>query len=138
VSELERVPDLPPTLDALKGVQRDRATEMWSALWLAGDGLYEATDGFLVERYVSLQVRRIRLLAILEHEGMLAVGSQGQPTAHPAVRIVSDIEAKLVGLEDRLGLTPDSRKRLVRTENNAADAYDPLADLIEALEAEEG
>lgn len=130
----ERPVELPPDLDRLSGVMRSRAEQMWTDMWLVGEGTYTETDAFLIERYISLQLRRSRLLAVLEHEGMMSVGSQGQPIAHPAVRIVSDIEAKLPGLEDRLGLTPDARRRLGMGDADGRSSFDQL---IEALISEE-
>ena len=131
--DLEKI-ELPPELDRLTGIMRIRAESMWVNMWLVGEGTYTETDAFIIERYISLQLRRSRLLAVMEHEGMMSVGSQGQPIAHPAVRMVSDIEAKLPGLEDKLGLTPDARRRLGMGAPDGSNAFD---NLIEALISEE-
>lgn len=85
----------------------------WADLWALGQGSYNPqTDRYTVERYASLQQRRHELMAVLDAEGYLTVGSQGQTVAHPAARLLSDIESKLLPLEDRLGLSPESRIRL--------------------------
>ena len=49
---------------------------------------------------------------VVELEGWLSVGSTGQQVVHPAAKLLQDIETKLVPLEDRLGLNPESRLRL--------------------------
>jgi P27 family predicted phage terminase small subunit len=127
-------PQLPPDLDRLTGATRKRAEQMWSDLWLVGEGTYTETDAFVIERYISLQLRRSRLLAMLDHEGLMVVGSQGQPVAHPAIRAVATIEAMLPGLEDKLGLTPDSRRRLGMGGPSGESTFDSF---IEALTSEE-
>ena len=45
-------------------------------------------------------------------EGLMTVGSTGQPVVHPAIRMVDTIEGRLPNLEASLGLTPESRLRL--------------------------
>lgn len=85
----------------------------WEDLWVAGAEVYNRqTDAASIDRYCSLQERRIKFLRLLEDEGYTTVGSQGQTVAHPAAKLLTDVEAKLTPLEDRLGLNPDSRMRL--------------------------
>ena len=82
-------------------------------MWAAGGESYRPeSDTYVVERYASLQERRLHLLRTLTAEGFTTVGSQGQLVAHPAARLLSDVESKLTPLEDRLGLSPESRLRL--------------------------
>ncbi len=52
------------------------------------------------------------MLTELNDEGMTTVGSRGQMVLNPKQRVLQDIEQKLVALEDRLGLSPESRLRL--------------------------
>jgi len=107
------VPPVPAGLGQFKGDYLVQAESLWNTIWEAGGDFYvAATDAHIIERYVSLQVRRAKLLATLEHEGYVTVGSQGQDVAHPAARLVLDIEGKLPPLEDRLGLSPEARLRL--------------------------
>lgn len=85
----------------------------WEILWEAGAEAYNrVTDAPALDRYCSLQERRIKFLRLLETEGYTTTGSQGQVVAHPASRLLADVESKLTPLEDRLGLNPDSRMRL--------------------------
>jgi P27 family predicted phage terminase small subunit len=86
--------------------------EVWDLVWDYGAKVYQAADRLIITRYCELQDRRAKMVADLERDGYFSVGSQGQLVQHPAARILSDIESKLVPLEDRLGLSPESRARL--------------------------
>ena len=99
------VPSPPKSFNAL-------GRRLWSEIWEAGRTTYQQTDAHVIERYVSLLVRRRELLDLVELEGWLSVGSTGQTVIHPAAKLLQDIETKLVPLEDRLGLNPESRLRL--------------------------
>jgi len=81
-------------------------------LWLGAGSAYNLTDGRVVARYVDLTLRRDSFLATLAAEGWTVTGSQGQDVQHPLARLVEGLEQKLQGLEDRLGLSPESRLRL--------------------------
>lgn len=85
---------------------------VWEVVWDYGAKVYQPADRLIIVRYCELQERRAEMMAALERDGYFSVGSQGQLVQHPAARILSDIEAKLVPLEDRLGLSPESRARL--------------------------
>ena len=99
---------------------------LWSTLWGLGAGLYMMSDQWAVERWCSLQERRYQLLALVAAEGMMTVGSTGQPVVHPAMKMVDAIEGRLPGLEAVLALTPESRARLglaaIETQNKL-DAF---------------
>lgn len=101
------VPPPPPDhLDAF-------GVEVWSEVWEIGESVYNVrSDSFIIERYASLQERRREMMAQIDSQGYLVVGSQGQDVLNPLLRAVQDIEAKLVALEDRLGLSPEARVRL--------------------------
>ena len=99
------IPDAPKGFNAL-------ARTLWNEIWEAGRTAYQITDAHIIERYVSLLVRRRELLDLIELEGWLSVGSTGQSVIHPAAKLLQDIETKLVPLEDRLGCNPESRLRL--------------------------
>jgi len=107
------VPPLPGPLTMLSLEDRAVAKMLWVDIWMMGHGFYRAdTDAYTIERYVSMQVRRERLMSMLNDEGFVTIGSQGQQVAHPAARLLLDIEGKLPNLEDRLGLSPEARLRL--------------------------
>ena len=85
---------------------------LWNNIWELGgpSGVYHpVADYGVIARYIEFQQRRTDLSARLASEGWTEVGSQGQTVQHPAARMLSDVEAKLVPLEDRLGLSPQAR-----------------------------
>ncbi len=86
--------------------------DLWTILWDLGSGVYQTTDQWAISRWCSLQERRQELLAVVAAEGLMTVGSTGQPVVHPAIRMVDTIEGRLPNLEASLGLTPESRLRL--------------------------
>ena len=99
-------PPAPETLSA-------RATEVWDEVWDAGREAYNVrTDGNVIARYAEMTDRRESLLRVLGSEGWTTVGSSGQIVAHPAARLVAEVDSKLQALEDRLGLNPEARIRL--------------------------
>ena len=85
---------------------------LWTILWGLGSGVYQTTDQWAIEVFCSLWERRQQLLAVVAAEGLMTVGSTGQPVVHPAIRMVDVIEGRLPNLEASLGLTPESRLRL--------------------------
>ena len=99
------VPDPPTNLGEI-------GQGLWSTLWGLGAGLYMMSDQWTVGRWCSLMERRELLLALVAAEGMMTVGSTGQPVVHPAMKMVDAIEGRLPGLEAVLALTPESRARL--------------------------
>jgi len=107
------VPPLPEGLKSLARNQRTEATQLWEDLWRFGGEVYKpASDSYVIERYVSLLIRRHHLIDLLNKEGSITEGSQGQDVAHPAARLLISTEAMLPALEDRLGLSPEARLRL--------------------------
>jgi len=98
-------PDPPDTLGEL-------GRELWSVLWGLGAGVYQPTDFWVIARWAELQERRRHLLAVIEAEGLMTLGSTGQPVVHPGLKMVDAIEGRLPNLEASLGLTPESRLRL--------------------------
>ena len=102
------VQDVPPCPAHLNEVGQ----QVWVDVWAAGGDAYNVrTDRYVIERYAAMQERRADLMKTLS-TGMVTVGSQGQEVIRPESRILMDTEAKLVALEDRLGLNPESRLRL--------------------------
>jgi len=121
-TSLEPIPDPPGTLGPY-------GSNLWTRLWTLGRGVYAETDTMIVERYCSLSERRRTLLAVLADEGFLTQGSTGQTVAHPAARLVAEVESRLGPIEDRLGLSPESRLALGV---NALAHRDALTAFIEA------
>lgn len=86
--------------------------EMWMTLWSGGRDSYRASDANVIERYCSMCDRRSEFLRAIEAEGWIGEGSMGQPVQHPAAKLLIDVESKMLQIEDRLGLNPESRLRL--------------------------
>ena len=100
---------VPPHPKSLKSYGK----KLWCEIWYAGRNAYQVeTDALIIERYCQLQERRRELLALVENEGYVTQGSQGQLVSHPAVKILDSVEGRLGPIEDRLGLSPESRLRL--------------------------
>lgn len=55
-------------------------------------------------------------------------GSMGQPTLSPYAKMIAPLESAIAKLEDRFGLTPDSRLKLGITFGEAARTLDDLND----------
>ena len=65
---------------------------------------YQDNDALVLEQYCRLHDDRAVLLALVDTEGYMAPGSKRQPTAHPAIRLAHDIEARMTQLESVLTL----------------------------------
>ncbi|MDJ0462019.1 phage terminase small subunit P27 family [Streptomyces sp. H27-C3] len=101
-----RAPRVPA---GLKSVGR----EVWRNVWSAGNGAYSPdTDRNIILRYCELHDRRAALLAAVENDGLMTVGSTGQPAVHPAMRYVESTERELRAIETVIGFTPEARMRL--------------------------
>lgn len=75
--------------------------------------------------YRDAWTRTAQDLADLEAtDGIIVIGSTGQPVLHPLTKLLGSIEANMRPLEDRFGLTPLARLRLGIT---VAEAESSLA-----------
>ncbi|WSR16467.1 phage terminase small subunit P27 family [Streptomyces sp. NBC_01207] len=87
--------------------------EVWRAVWAAGSGAYSPdTDRNVILRYAELHDRRAALLAAVDNDGLMTVGSTGQPAVHPAMKYVESTERELRAIENAIGFTPEARMRL--------------------------
>ncbi|OKH90484.1 hypothetical protein AB852_35570 [Streptomyces uncialis] len=87
--------------------------EVWRNVWQAGNGAYSPeTDRNIILRYAELHDRRASLLAAVDNDGLMTVGSTGQPAVHPAMRYVESTERELRAIETVIGFTPEARMRL--------------------------
>lgn len=82
---------------------------------LATEGTWRPSDRRTLERYVlaGQTARRARREAKGE---TTAIGSQGQPVQHPALKIATSAERDEHQLAEALGLTPEARRRRARDE----------------------
>ena len=56
--------------------------------------------------------RANRMILKLGNNGLLSVGSQGQPKVNPLIDLTIKLESSILKLEQELGLTPLARQRL--------------------------
>jgi P27 family predicted phage terminase small subunit len=87
--------------------------DVWRNVWAAGMGAYSPdTDRNVITRYCELHDRRADLLALVEADGYMSEGYNGQPVAHPMLRFVESTEKELRAIETTIGFTPEARLRL--------------------------
>ncbi|WP_433859999.1 phage terminase small subunit P27 family [Streptomyces kronopolitis] len=87
--------------------------DVWRNVWSAGMGAYSPeTDRNVILRYCELHDRRTDLLALVEADGFMSEGYNGQPVAHPMLRYVESTEKELRSIETAIGFTPEARLRL--------------------------
>jgi P27 family predicted phage terminase small subunit len=107
------------------------ARRLWYGLQrhLREQGTWQPSDLGALERYVRAVLRADRARAELEQAGSLTTaGSQGQPVAHPALRIAREAERDAAEYARDLLLTPAARRRAGIVETSDADAE--LAELL--------
>lgn len=96
-----------------KTITTPAGRKMWRGIWDLGATIYvEGRDRIVIERYVMLQERRTELVDAVAEQGWTVSGSQGQTVLHPVARYLAQVEAQLVPIEDRLGLSPEAGLRL--------------------------
>ena len=83
----------------------DTGAQVWALVYETVGSAFQPSDSLVVARYCEMQDRRAAFQARLDEEGFTVQGSQGQDVLHPLARALSDLEGKLVALEDRLGFT---------------------------------
>lgn len=87
--------------------------DVWRNVWSAGMGAYSPeTDRNVILRYCELHDRRAELLGLIESQGYMSEGYNGQPVAHPMLRYVESTEKELRSIESAIGFTPEARLRL--------------------------
>ena len=87
---------------------------LWHQLWdsdLAAAWV-PSTDGHVMARLFSLYQLRDEALETIKRDGLLIIGSKGQPTDHPAARRMGAWDSEIRQVEDRMGLNPKARLNL--------------------------
>jgi P27 family predicted phage terminase small subunit len=101
-----RAPRVPASLGTV-------GKDVWREVWKAGEGAYHPqTDRYVIERYCALHDRRSEFLRVIEVDGLMTIGSTGQPVPHPLLRHVDSTEREMRAIETTLGLNLESRLRL--------------------------
>jgi P27 family predicted phage terminase small subunit len=111
--KLELSTEIPPAPSTLTEV----GTAVWDFVWL--NAPVRSSDKLVVERFCRLHEHRHALTKVLQEDGLMSVGSQGQPVVHPALRALATLEPQLGRLEQVLGLSPEARTRL-----NVPDSFE--------------
>lgn len=118
-----RAVELPP---APRGLLRV-TVERWEVYWSSPIGQLAdpQTDLPAIERLFSLLDERERAYRSYKKRRVVK-GSTGQPVINPAWKHVPIMDAEIRQLEDRLGLTPQSRLKLGVTFGAAARSLEDL------------
>jgi P27 family predicted phage terminase small subunit len=95
---------------------------------LRDQGTWQDSDRDALERYCRAVGRARGARTILASEGLIAEGSQGQPVAHPALRIAREAERDAAEYARDLLLTPRSRRIAGVAETSSIE--DELAQLV--------
>jgi P27 family predicted phage terminase small subunit len=102
--------DVPVPAESLPAPLKARWYTLWNsplgAAWSAD------TDTLVLRRLFSLYKLRAESLAAVERDGLVVVGSKGQPVDHPLARRLATIDSEIRQLEDRVGLNPRARLNL--------------------------
>jgi P27 family predicted phage terminase small subunit len=104
--------------------------DLWTRVQhdLRRQGTWAKSDRDALERYVRALARGRDARAELEHHGSLtAVGSQGQPVPHPALKIAREAEHDAAEYARDLLLTPRARRTAGVMERS------PLSDELDAV-----
>lgn len=118
-----RAVEIPP---APRGLLRV-TVERWEAYWASSIGQLAdpETDLPAIQRLYSLYDERERAYRSYRKRRVVK-GSTGQPVINPAWKQVPIMDAEIRQLEDRLGLTPQSRLKLGVTFGAAARSLEDL------------
>ena len=82
-------------------------------------------------QYYDENERATRVIVRLGNEGLLSVGSTGQPTINPLINLTLKLEEKILKLEQELGLTPLARQRLGIAFGEAQMGFKQLQQLLQ-------
>lgn len=85
----------------------------WDDLWASPlAATIATTDLPALRRLFSLRARHALLLAGVDTDDMLTVGSKGQLVLHPSLGAAKELEPAICALEDRFGLSVRARQSL--------------------------
>lgn len=87
------------------------ALAYWAELWSDGGVAYRRTDRWTIARYAAMRAQHDQINASIGSE-WTTLTSKGDLKAHPLLTALHRLDGQLRTLEDRLGLSPESRIRL--------------------------
>lgn len=95
------------------GLPRD-AKEYWRATVrrLVEVGLLDLVDDAALRMLATEYARWRQAGRVITREGLISIGSHGQPMTHPAVRVERDAHRLYLSAAEQFGLTPMARTRL--------------------------
>jgi P27 family predicted phage terminase small subunit len=83
----------------------------WEAFWQSEEGrASRRVEWPQIVRLFCLLDQWQRAWRVVQRDGPVVSGSQGQPVAHPLLKVLRECERAIIALEDRLGL---SRRAMV-------------------------
>jgi len=84
----------------------------WAEFWRSDvSGLVVAADRPMLDRlFVNYAIHQTMMATWMAEP--FTLGSTGQVTLHPAGKIAADLEARILPLEDRFGISPSARLKL--------------------------
>lgn len=100
--------------------------DSWKAFWSTelASLVTPADQGALARLWSMYDLRERMYRSALEQP--FAQGSTGQIVSHPALKEVASLDARIVALEDRFGITPKGRLALGITMGAAAKSLDDM------------
>ncbi len=124
---VDEVPDVPEWMSP-------EVAEWWSAYWASdlAAATYAPTNHPALLRLFHMYEEEATMAQLCREDAML-VGSQGQPVANPAWRILAGLRKELRLLEDRFGLSPRSRLALGIEPGTVKKTIEDLA-IVDAAE----
>ena len=85
----------------------------WQRITLSmPEGVYAPPDEGLLAAWCEARANHDTATAMLKIEPMVVLGSTGQPTVSPWVKIQSDMARQMVSLAQQLGFNPSARAKL--------------------------
>lgn len=124
---VDEVPDVPEWMSP-------KVAEWWSAYWASdlAAATYAPTNNPALLRLFHMYEEEATIAQLCREEPML-VGSQGQPVANPAWRILAGLRKEMRLVEDRFGFSPRSRLGLGIEPGTVKKTIEDLA-IVDAAE----
>lgn len=129
-----QVPDLPRPANELLKATKDG----WTSFWTSDLSQYVKSDSdrAALGRLFCLYDERERLYRVYRKQ-RVTKGSTGQLVMHPAAKEIASLDARIVQLEDRFGLSPMARLKLGVKFGEAVASLDEINRRLESDDDED-